>query len=172
MVDSCNGLVQGDPISVIILNSLVTCVVEAASRLPYPALCLSTYADDLSAVARGETLPEVQNGLRAVHAVVRGYVASGCGEVNERKCFTFGDVQVRGLLHHGFQHLDDFRTWWFVGGSGRGLLCYTTRTKTLGQTERQYSTDSICTTGLETTGAHDADNADPSNFWARHSRLG
>ena len=111
---SYNGLVQGDLISMVILNSLVTCVVEASARLPYPALRTSTYADDISAVIRGETLQEVKNGLRAVHAVVCGYVSSGCGELNDRKCFTFGDEYVKGLLHPGFQHLEDFR---IVGGS-------------------------------------------------------
>ena len=111
---SYNGLVQGDPISMVILNSLVACVVEASARLPHPALRISTYADDLSAVIRGETLQEVKNGLRAVRAVVRGYVASGCGELNDRKCFTFGDEHVNGLLRPGFQHLEDFR---IVGGS-------------------------------------------------------
>ena len=57
---------------------------------------------------------KVKDKLRAIHAVVRGYVSSGCGELNINKCYTFGDDSVQGTLHNEFQHPKDFR---IVGGS-------------------------------------------------------
>lgn len=96
---SYNGLIQGDHLSMIILNCPVTCMIEAASQLPFSALCVSSYADDVSAVVRGESSAKVRDGLRAVHVVVRGYVASGCGY---KKCYT-GVDGAKGLLHHRFE---------------------------------------------------------------------
>ena len=92
---SYNGLVQGDPISMVMLNSLVTCVVETSDSLTMQHLRVRSYANDLSAVVRGDSKESVCRKLRAVHAVMRGYVASGCGELNDKKCFTFGDQDVQ-----------------------------------------------------------------------------
>ena len=111
---SYNGLVQGDPISMVMLNSLVTCVVEVSQHLRVRHQTVRSYADDLSAVVRGQSQEEVRDKLRTIHSVVRGYEASGCGELNMKKCFTFGDETVQGILHKDFQHSKDFR---IVGGS-------------------------------------------------------
>ena len=111
---SSNGLVQGDPISMVMLHSLVTCVVETTNRIPLQGISIRSFADDLSSVVIGQTSEEVKDKLRSVHAVMRGYVAAGCGELNNKKCFTFGDESVSGLLHHEFPHMQQFR---IVGGS-------------------------------------------------------
>lgn len=62
-----NGLAQGDPISMIMLNSLVTCVVETTDSLVIQQIRVRSYADDLSAVVRGTDPDSVCNKLRAVH---------------------------------------------------------------------------------------------------------
>lgn len=111
---SSNGLVQGDPISMVMLNSLVTCVIESTNRIPVEGLTVRSYADDLSSVVVGRSPEEAKNKLRSVHAAMRSYVAAGCGELNDKKCFTFGNAFAKGILNPSFQHLQQFR---IVGGS-------------------------------------------------------
>ena len=111
---SSNGLVQGDPISMVMLNSLVTCVIESTNRIPVEGLTVRSYADDLSSVVVGRSPEEAKNKLRSVHAVMRSYVAAGCGELNDKKCFTFGNAFAKGILNPSFRHLQQFR---IVGGS-------------------------------------------------------
>ena len=115
---SSNGLVQGDPISMVMLNSLVTCVIESTNRIPVEGLTVRSYADDLSSVVVGRSPEEAKNKLRSVHAVMRSYVAAGCGELNDKKCFTFGNAFAKGILNPSFRHLQQFSdSWWVLSGA-------------------------------------------------------
>ena len=109
-----NGLVQGDAISMIALNSVVTSIVEVTKSLNKPNIHPKTYADDISAVVTGTSIEQVQGDLRVFHNIVRAYTLAGGGELNTKKCFTFGHDPSQNLLNTDFEHLKELR---IVGGS-------------------------------------------------------
>ena len=109
-----NGLVQGDAISMIALNSVVTSIVEVTKSLNKPNIHPRTYADDISAVVTGTSIEQVQGDLRVFHNIVRAYTLAGGGELNTKKCFTFGHDPSQNLLNTDFEHLKELR---IVGGS-------------------------------------------------------
>lgn len=109
-----NGLVQGDALSMVALNSVVTCIVEATKALNTDNIRPRTYADDISAVVLGPSKQDVLNDLRRFHNIVKAYSNAGCGELNSKKCFTFGDKVAAGALDEQFQHVQEFC---IVGGS-------------------------------------------------------
>ena len=112
---SYNGIVQGDCLSMLALNSVVSCILEVRNTIPQSVSRISrSYADDISAVARGSSSEAVNDALRGFHSVVRAFVDAGGGELNLKKCFTFGDISAKGVLGPEVQHLDEFR---IVGGA-------------------------------------------------------
>lgn len=98
----------------IALNSVVTSIVEVTKSLKKPNIHPRTYADDISAVVTGTSIEQVKNDLRVFHNVIRAYTKAGGGELNTKKCFTFGHDSSRNLLNTDFEHLKEFR---IVGGS-------------------------------------------------------
>eukprot|EP00959_Pyramimonas_sp_CCMP1952_P187699 3924674-Pyramimonas_sp.AAC.1 len=93
-----NGIVQGDALSMIALNSIVTCILEASGAHKKATTTDRSYADDISSVTVAPTAEGVREGIRGFHSVVRAYCAAGGGELNMKKCFTFGDVCAQGVL--------------------------------------------------------------------------
>ena len=65
-------------------------------------------------MARGASSEVVNEASRQFHSVVRSFVAAGGGELNLKKCFTFGNVLAKGVLGPEVQHLNEFR---IVGGA-------------------------------------------------------
>ncbi len=103
------GIIQGDAMSMVAFNSVITCIIEFSESLTVPcALTARSYADDISAVALGKSSQAIQHGLRGFHSVVRAYEQTGLGEINHHKTFTFGHVFPQ------YTHMKEFR---IVGGS-------------------------------------------------------
>ena len=101
---SYGGIIQGDALSMVALNSIVSCILEVSEATARASTKARSYADDISAVVAGDSKAEVANGLRHFHGIVTGYVRAGCGEIHLRKCFTFGDEVVRGILDAEIDH--------------------------------------------------------------------
>eukprot|EP00971_Amphidinium_carterae_P352374 6492569-Amphidinium_carterae.3 len=110
---SSNGILQGDPMSMVGLVAVFGVILETASAEALPAR-LRAYADDLSATTTADTPEELGNNLRRVHAIVSAFAEADGGKISERKSFTFGELAVKGILGGGFAHLSSFR---LVGGS-------------------------------------------------------
>ena len=112
---SYNGLIQGDSLSMIALNSIVTCILEVPQT---PSVRTTrrarSYADDLSCVVAARTYNQAAEELRSFHTIVQSYVKAGCGELNVKKTFTFGNDKARGILGSDVAHLAQFR---IVGGA-------------------------------------------------------
>ena len=110
---SDNGLIQGDALSMIGLNCVVTVLLEY-TRHHIPQVVASSYADDISAVASSTTKEGLREAVRRFHRVVQAYESCDAGEVNVKKTFTFGDDALAKLLHDTMDHKKQFVV---VGGS-------------------------------------------------------
>ncbi|CAE7235511.1 unnamed protein product [Symbiodinium sp. CCMP2592] len=108
------GIIQGDALSMIALNSIVSCVLEASKVELGANVKPRSYADDISVVAQADTVEGVSHGLRGFHAIIRAYEQAECGEVHERKTYTFGDAGIEAAFEPAYSHLSEFR---LVGGS-------------------------------------------------------
>ena len=102
-----NGILQGDALSMIALNSTVSCILEAASAFSATGTRKRSYADDTNALTVADTREEDCEGIRGFHRVVEAYCASGGRELNLAKSFTFGDPCSKGVIGDEVQHLDD-----------------------------------------------------------------
>ena len=92
---SSNGVLQGDALSMIGLNAVVTVLLEFARR-HVPEVVASSYADDVSATAAGRDGDCLRDGVRRFHQVVRAFESCDAGMVSIRKCFTFGSEVPTG----------------------------------------------------------------------------
>ena len=109
----CNGIVQGCPLSMILLTSLVTTWIEYCdSRIP--EVVPRSYADDLSLCASAMTKPVLVQKTREMHQLTADFVNDSGMTLNSDKCFTFGDKSVAGCLRNIKTHKSQFR---LVGGS-------------------------------------------------------
>lgn len=111
---SANGIIQGDALSMIALNSLVSVILEKQSHSATPGITARSYADGISAVMRRSDRGEVRRAVTEFHRIVQQYADSGCGELNVKKSFTFGDKEFEGQVVQGMEHMKHFK---IVGGS-------------------------------------------------------
>ena len=93
-----NGLVQGCPLSMILLTSLTTTWVEHCEvRTRTPQTCPRSYADDL-AKSRNTT-----------DLVAQTFISDAGMNINPNKCFTFGHKSVSSCVRKIPFHKNDFR---------------------------------------------------------------
>ncbi|CAE7437407.1 unnamed protein product [Symbiodinium sp. CCMP2592] len=110
---SDNGLIQGDALSMIGLNCVVTVLLEY-TRQHIPQVVASSYADDVSGVASSTSTEGLRDAVRRFHRVIQAYESCDAGEVNVKKTFTFGDEVLAQVLHAEMDHKQQFVV---VGGS-------------------------------------------------------
>ena len=110
---SYNGILQGDALAMIGLNSLASVILEATNKLGIKEATARSYADDISIVAVGKK-EEVRASIRQFNMVVKAYEGARCGEINTKKTFTFGDPCAKHTVADDMEHLQQFK---IVGGS-------------------------------------------------------
>ena len=108
-----NGILQGCALSMIGLNAMVASILEATEAF-IPSVVPRAYADDISATAHDQRSDALIHNLRRFHSVVRAYEGFGCGDISNKKTFTFGDACIQGKLNPAYQHSPNFK---IVGGS-------------------------------------------------------
>ena len=109
-----NGIIQGDALSMLALNSIVSCILETSGAHAAKGTAERSCADDISTVAVAQEPEAVRQEIRRFHSVVRAFTGAGGGEVNLKKCFTLGDDCVRGVIGDEVCHFKQFK---IVGGS-------------------------------------------------------
>ena len=108
-----NGIVQGCPLSMLLLTCLVTTWLEHV-HANSPAGSARSYADDISLWAKSKNKSDLCRTIRSMHDVTSSFVAS-CGmTINHSKCFTFGHKCVVDCIPVIQSHRSQFR---LVGGS-------------------------------------------------------
>ena len=105
---STNGIIQGCSLSLLGLNSLISCILERASALPEPCAGFA-YADDCTAVAPAVNQTSLLHKLRHFHSVVDEYQQCGIGDLNVKKTFTFGDESLEHQISNNYIHSNDIR---------------------------------------------------------------
>ena len=108
-----NGLVQGCPLSMILLTSLTTTWVEYC-EIRIPQTCPRSYADDLSICANSRNTTDLVAQTRSMHQVTAEFISDAGMDINPNKCFTFGHKSVSGCVRKIPFHKNEFR---LVGGS-------------------------------------------------------
>ena len=104
---SC-GIIQGCPISMLLLTALITCWAEknqdsAASNTK------RSYADDLSIVAEGATKKEVKDQLNISHQQIEKFTRLAGMTINMNKTFTFGATSFKACVPSISNHQTSFR---------------------------------------------------------------
>ena len=110
---AANGLIQGCPLSMIGLNSLVGVVLEV-NVVACPSIVGRAYADDISAASVADSPQQLTHQISRFHQIVRALESTGFGEISLTKSHTFGDDSIRGKLDAHYGHMHAFK---LVGGS-------------------------------------------------------
>lgn len=108
-----NGLVQGCPLSMIGLNSLVAVVLEIA-QIKCPEVVARAYADDLSAVCVSQSKHCLIQSIHRFHRIVKALEEIKFGEISDKKSHTFGHPCLQKAVEPHYAHYTNFR---IVGGS-------------------------------------------------------
>lgn len=108
-----NGLVQGCPLSMIGLNSLVAVVLEIA-QIKCPEVVARAYADDLSAVCVSQSKHCLIQSIHKFHRIVKALEEIKFGEISNKKSHTFGHPCLQKAVEPHYAHYTNFR---IVGGS-------------------------------------------------------
>lgn len=75
---SSNGIIQGCSLSLLDLNSLLSCILERANAKPNPCCTGFAYADDCTAVATATNEADLLEKILQFHTVVDEY--QNCGQ--------------------------------------------------------------------------------------------
>ena len=110
---SANGIPQGDPLSPVCLNALLSVWLEALAASSVAGTARS-FADDLSVLCTGGSVQAVSRGLRQAFSLSRAFAESIGAQFCPRKTCTFGDSAVEGTVPGISTHSADLR---LVGGS-------------------------------------------------------
>lgn len=105
---SSNGIIQGCSLSLLGLNSLISCILERENTRPNPCSGFA-YADDCTAVATATNEADLLDKLHQFHTVVDEYQNCGLGDLNVKKTFTFGHESLHNQVRHGYIHSNDIR---------------------------------------------------------------
>ena len=90
-----NGILQGCPLSMLVLTSLVATWIEAL-QAKAPEVTPRSFADDLSLVAQHAQLQQVKSSLRQSRGVTTRFVQLSGMQINGDKCFSFGNKKTSG----------------------------------------------------------------------------
>ena len=104
---SC-GIVQGCPLSMMVLSSLVTSWLEY-NEAHLPATISRSYADDMSSVVEGSCPKMVKTGLRDVYDSTHKFTSVAGLQINAKKTFTFGPKTFQKSVPQIQQHETVFR---------------------------------------------------------------
>ena len=136
------GLLQGCALSMIALNSLISCWIETI-RKEVPGAIPRAYADDICGTVSAKSKKRLREQVQKVHAVTRKYEAATGAEISPTKCFTYGNDCLQGQLPGIAAHSESFR---FVRGSSTTTACNLPHTaleqKRIEQMERHGAEDS------------------------------
>ena len=102
------GIVQGCPLSMLLLTALVTCWLEKSHT---QNLCSTSrsYADDLSVLAEASTKQEVQLALNKGYFVTKRFTQLAGMTINMKKSFTFGPKSFKSSIADIADHQTNFR---------------------------------------------------------------
>ena len=92
-----NGLVQGCPLSMLVLSSMISCWHEhlEASRADAES---KSYADDISVFATGSRPQVVHTKVVAAHSATTRFASLSRLKVNSDKSFSFGHKSLQGCV--------------------------------------------------------------------------
>ena len=107
------GILQGCPLSVIAMNSIVNIWLHAIDAAA-PQASPRSYIDDVSITTTAKTQSELVQNITVVHKTSTEFIAAVGAKQNTSKSCTFGDKAVDGLIHPDLPHRTTFR---LVGGS-------------------------------------------------------
>ena len=88
-----NGLVQGCPLSMLIVSALVSSWLEYTEAHIATAVCRS-YADDLSGIVQDANPKQVKTGLQQIYQSTKKFTQLAGLNINMKKTFTFGPMQL------------------------------------------------------------------------------
>ena len=95
-----NGLVQGCPLSMLVLSSMVACWHEHL-QATIPAVVPKSYADDISVCSQAARPRQVRTQVVSVHASTQQFSNRSGLKINCGKSFTFGHHSKRGFPPFG-----------------------------------------------------------------------
>ena len=103
-----NGIVQGCPLSMLILTSMVACWHEAIIPI-LPEVKPRSYADDLSAIVSKRNQSQIKAAVRQIHNHTHMFASAAGLKINASKTFTFGHQCIEKSLPSIQNHKDAFR---------------------------------------------------------------
>jgi len=104
----CNGIVQGCPLSMLILSSVVTAWLEHVQARTINST-QRAYADDMSSLTIHSNKQHVQTEFRKVHQLTQKFIQTTGLSINEKKTFTFGSKSIKNSIPSIAEHCDSFR---------------------------------------------------------------
>ena len=110
---AANGIIQGCPMSMLLLTSLTQAWHEHLSA-SQPQVESKSYADDLSATTKAATRPLLIAELTKVHQHTQRFADLSGLRISVPKSFSFGDTQLKGKIPGLRNHQTEFR---LTGGS-------------------------------------------------------
>ena len=102
------GILQGCPLSMLLLTSVITCWLEH-NETSIPSAVSRAYADDMSAVAVGNNKQIVKTALVKVYEATEEFSSLAGMTISKKKSCTFGAKAYRGCVLHIEEHMDTFR---------------------------------------------------------------
>ena len=110
---AANGILQGCPLSMLLLVSMVMTWLEAV-RDRVPTATPKSFANDLSVVDQSQSLQQVKHNLRLLHDTTCEFTQATGAQINNDKSFVFGSKSVQGSVPDLPNYKHTFR---LVGGS-------------------------------------------------------
>ena len=104
---SC-GIIQGCPLSMLILTSLVTCWLEY-NDAKIPVAVSRSYADDMSSVVVDQNKASVKDGLQQVFQSTQQFTSVAGLCISKSKTFTFGNNSFKQSVAQIQDHQTVFR---------------------------------------------------------------
>jgi hypothetical protein len=102
------GILQGCPLSMLLLTSVITCWLEH-NETSIPSAVSRAYADDMSAVAVGNNKQIVKTALVKVYEATEKFSSLAGMTISKKKSCTFGAKDYHGCVPHIEEHMDTFR---------------------------------------------------------------
>ena len=104
----CCGIVQGCPLSMLLLTSLITSWLEYTSS-QIPSATLRAYADDMSGITEAQTKHVVSTDIRGIYKHTTTFSKLAGMTISQKKPFTFGDKNLKNMVPEIEEHKTIFR---------------------------------------------------------------